>query len=197
MDSREISIVDAAIRVLARYGVRRTTMNDIAAEAGVVRQTLYNVYANKDEVLRAAVRRFSDLTVSGIREDCADVDTLPEQLDIIFDHVVVRLYRLLATMPDVDDLISDTTASSQDVIAEAEEKNRALIEAFLRPYAERLAMANLTPASLADFIRVCLTAFKHNATNEEHLFALLETLKAQVLAVTGQANPDRPGADHA
>lgn len=197
MDPRETAIVDAAIRALTRYGVRRTTMNDIAAEAGVVRQTLYNVYANKDEVLRAAVRRFSDMTLNGIREDCAGVDDLPEQLDIIFDHVVVRLYRLLSTMPDVDDLISDTTASSQDVIAEAEERNRALIEEFLVPYADRLAMATLSPAALADFIRISLTGFKHNATSEEHLLSLLRTLKAQVLAVTGQANPEALETDHA
>jgi len=197
MDSRETAIVDAAVRVLTRYGVRRTTMNDIAVEAGVVRQTLYNVYANKGEVLRAATRRFSDLTLEGIREDTKGITGLAEQLDIIFDYIVVRMYRLLATMPDVEDLISDTAAVSADVLAEAEEKNRALIETFLTPYEKNLRAAGLTPARLSDFIRVSLTSFKHNTRSEEHLMTLLETLKAQVLAVTGQGALTRKEPVHA
>ena len=48
MEQREVKIVDAAFRVFSRYGVKRTTMNDIAEEAGLVRQTLYTVYKNKD-----------------------------------------------------------------------------------------------------------------------------------------------------
>ena len=52
MDEKQVAIAEAAIRVISRYGVKRTTMQDIADEAGVVRQTLYNYYKKKDDVLR-------------------------------------------------------------------------------------------------------------------------------------------------
>jgi AcrR family transcriptional regulator len=46
-------IVDAARRLFARYGYRRTSMNDIAREAGLAKTTLYLHYKGKDDILRA------------------------------------------------------------------------------------------------------------------------------------------------
>ena len=67
MDEREKPIVEAAIRVIMRYGVKRTTMNDIAGEAGIVRQTLYNVFQNKEDVLRATIRYVTETSINEIR----------------------------------------------------------------------------------------------------------------------------------
>ena len=56
MNSRTQNILEAAQIVFARYGVSKTTMSDIAREAGVARQTVYNAFATKNEVLREVVR---------------------------------------------------------------------------------------------------------------------------------------------
>ena len=60
MTEKNSQILDAAQSVFARYGVSKTTMNDIAREAGIARQTLYNKYPGKSEVLRACVRQYGD-----------------------------------------------------------------------------------------------------------------------------------------
>lgn len=44
-------IVDAALLTLARRGLRKFSMTDVCAEAGVSRGTLYRYFASKDDVL--------------------------------------------------------------------------------------------------------------------------------------------------
>jgi AcrR family transcriptional regulator len=58
------AILDAAQRCVERYGVKRTTMSDIASTAGVAKATLYNHFRAKDDVLAALVEaRVDDLGV--------------------------------------------------------------------------------------------------------------------------------------
>ncbi|WP_332691972.1 TetR/AcrR family transcriptional regulator [Bosea sp. (in: a-proteobacteria)] len=46
-------IAEAALRLFARYGYKRSSMDDIAKEAGVARATLYLHFKGKDDVFRA------------------------------------------------------------------------------------------------------------------------------------------------
>jgi len=48
-------LVDAARRCFERFGFEKTTLSDVAAEAGVTRRTVYRYFDNTDELLRAAV----------------------------------------------------------------------------------------------------------------------------------------------
>jgi AcrR family transcriptional regulator len=48
-------ILMGAARATARYGTRKTTMSDIAREAGVAKATLYNHFRTKQEVYDALV----------------------------------------------------------------------------------------------------------------------------------------------
>lgn len=50
-------ILDAAVAGFGRFGVRRTTMDDVASGAGISRATLYRRFAGRDDVVRAAVQR--------------------------------------------------------------------------------------------------------------------------------------------
>jgi TetR/AcrR family transcriptional regulator len=65
---RREQLLDAALRTFARYGFRRTAMDDIAAEAGVSRPSLYQHFTGKEDVFRALSRRLHDqaLTASGV-----------------------------------------------------------------------------------------------------------------------------------
>jgi AcrR family transcriptional regulator len=50
-DARRHFVINAARRLLARQGVENTTMDDIAAEAGYTRRTLYSYFRSRDEIL--------------------------------------------------------------------------------------------------------------------------------------------------
>jgi AcrR family transcriptional regulator len=78
--STRVRLVDAALRCLARQGSTKTTVDDIAKEAGFSRATLYRTFpGGKDDVLRAVVategaRLFSALAVvMGEATDLEDV----------------------------------------------------------------------------------------------------------------------------
>ncbi len=78
--STRVRLVDGALRCLARQGVAKTTVDDIAREAGLSRATLYRTFpGGKDAVLGAVVatevaRLFSSLAVvMGEATDLEDV----------------------------------------------------------------------------------------------------------------------------
>lgn len=65
-DAVLVRILDAAAEQLVRYGVRRTTMDDVARAAGVGRNTVFRRLGSKDDLVRAVFERelrrlFADL----------------------------------------------------------------------------------------------------------------------------------------
>ncbi len=54
---REERILDAAAALLVRWGYRKTTIDDVAREAGVGKGTIYLHWKDKSELFRAAVLR--------------------------------------------------------------------------------------------------------------------------------------------
>jgi len=80
--SQEQRIVDAALRCIARWGVAKTTLDDVAREASCSRATIYRLFpGGKDSLLEAVVhvelsRFFAEL---GRRLDLAG-DDLEEML---------------------------------------------------------------------------------------------------------------------
>jgi AcrR family transcriptional regulator len=54
-EQKQRALLDAAIGVFARFGYRKTSMDDIARAAGVSRQGLYLLFSNKEELFRRAV----------------------------------------------------------------------------------------------------------------------------------------------
>lgn len=53
-------IVHAAKKLFRKYGVKKTTMRDIAAEAGLAVGTLYLYFKNRDEVILASAQVYID-----------------------------------------------------------------------------------------------------------------------------------------
>lgn len=181
MSEKEESIIEAAVRVISRYGVRRTTMNDIASEAAISRQTLYNSFSNKDEVLRGTIRHMAGTAVAAVTAEWQGATTLGEKLDILFRHTVVMPFELIHAMPDADDIISGFNAAGKEEIAKAHERYRLLIEEVLVPHEATIRSAGLNPNQLSDFVCNAAMGFKHDARDKEHLLELLRSLSILVV----------------
>ena len=171
------------MRVFSRYGVKRTTMNDIASEAGIVRQTLYNVYANKDDVLRATICRYSANTLAAIEAECAATPTLDGKLDALLNHLAIKPFELLSASPHADEILAGFNDAAKQELSTADESYRIAIESVLAPHAKAIKAAGLTVPQLSDFVQNSLAALKHKAKNKKHLRQLLSALKAVVLAL--------------
>ena len=55
LDGRQAAVLEAAVSVFARYGYRKTSVEDVARAAGVSRQGLYLQFANKEDLFRRAL----------------------------------------------------------------------------------------------------------------------------------------------
>ena len=72
------AIVDAAERLLARYGYRKMTMDDLAREAGIGKGTTYLHFPSKQEVVLCSIDRIVDRLLGQLRE-IAQSDDAPDQ----------------------------------------------------------------------------------------------------------------------
>lgn len=59
-------LLDAASACFARLGVQRTTVEDIASEAGVHRSTVYEYFANRDAVLVEVFEREAEAVIAAV-----------------------------------------------------------------------------------------------------------------------------------
>lgn len=187
MNKKQERILDIAIDVFTRYGVRRTTMGDIAERAGISRQTLYTSYANKDDILAAAVRHAADKTMAAITCAWQSAEGIGDRLDIYFQRAVVDYFELLRQMPDADDLLTGFSESGAAVIEAAEARKAEALASQLEPYAGKLEAAGMTVTDLADFIQSSSASFKYAARDKAHLKRLLKSLKTSVLTLIGEA----------
>ncbi|NGO72315.1 TetR/AcrR family transcriptional regulator [Streptomyces boncukensis] len=65
-------VLDATYDCLTRYGVRRTTMDDIASAMGVSRSAVYQYVRNKDDAFRQLAGRLHDQALERARHAAAD-----------------------------------------------------------------------------------------------------------------------------
>jgi TetR/AcrR family transcriptional regulator, cholesterol catabolism regulator len=54
---RKSEIIDGALKLFAQYGYYSTSLNDVAAQIGVTKATLYYYFRNKEEIMRAILER--------------------------------------------------------------------------------------------------------------------------------------------
>lgn len=79
-NARVDQIADAALRLFARYGYKRSSMDDIAKEAGLAKATLYLHFKGKDDVFRAMLRLLARRVEARCREVVAMEAPFAEKL---------------------------------------------------------------------------------------------------------------------
>ncbi|WP_419909070.1 TetR/AcrR family transcriptional regulator [Hoeflea sp.] len=186
MNEKERNIVETAIGVISRYGVRRTTMGDIASAAGISRQTLYSNYANKEEVLAAAICYSTDRTMEALEADWSAESSIADKLDAYFQHCVIAYYDMLSQMPDAEDLVTGYNTVGKAEQDKAMQRKGEVLASLLAPYKDRLAKAGMTPEDLADMVLNASSNFKYVAKDRPHLLKLIGSLRQAALSLIGK-----------
>ena len=81
-------IVDATERLLARFGYDKTTVDDIATEAGVSKRTIYLHFAGKEDVALASIDRVVGRVTERLQQ-VAQSDARPA--DRVVEMLVARI----------------------------------------------------------------------------------------------------------
>lgn len=182
LSEKERQIAAAALRVFARYGLKRTTMNDIAEEAGVVRQTLYNVFANKDEVIHGTLLFYTEMLRQQTQAAWDGERDLGRKLDLLFQHYILASWDAVRATPDAGDLESGSHAAAKRAMAEADAALEAMLTELFAPHAEALERNGHALPDFAAFVNAVLMALKHRTEERADLLKRLNSLKTIVLS---------------
>lgn len=183
MTDRDRRLIEAARHVFARYGVAKTTMADIAREAGVARQTLYNAYAGKDEVLRAAVRLSLAETDAAVTAAWRECDGLDAHLEAFFTIGPLAWYDFAKTSPEAAELLEGLHKVAAEELSQAAREWTSRFEALLRAEVPPGHPIEARAADLADFIYASSINAKHGAESREVVESRLDMLKASIMAL--------------
>ncbi|MGD1887132.1 MAG: TetR/AcrR family transcriptional regulator [Cohaesibacteraceae bacterium] len=189
IDSSEKKFSVAALTVFKRFGVRKATMEEIAAEAGVSKPTLYATFRNKDAALGGAIRLAKNAVLQSVREEWERSEELSDQLAIFLDQLVLAGFDLLHNAPDAaafDTAVGDSSKEAIKVTRAAEiEAVQTLFEA-----SSSLGNHGFDPQRLARFFVDSAMNAKRLAQSRTELEQHLQTLKAVVLALLEPSLPD-------
>jgi AcrR family transcriptional regulator len=139
-----LRLIEAADACIDRFGLAKTTLEDVAAEANVSRQTIYRYFADRDELLleallleleRAELDRSFDVPVETI--------TTPADVGALIVESVVRTIETIRETPKLAQLLASEADSVRATLSGAAEALFAYHERELRPWFEMAQHAGL------------------------------------------------------
>jgi AcrR family transcriptional regulator len=142
--ARRAAILDAALRVFGQYGYRRASMDDIAAEVGIAKGTIYLSFASKEEVFRALSQRLARQMLTGAEAARHRPGSTADRLAAM--HVAWFGAYAEATLPSAHaaELLDAKHQLSADLAADAARRYRRLVREVLT---EAVGAGELDPAA--------------------------------------------------
>lgn len=104
-ETKETAIIDAAYEMFATDGFAKSTIADIAKEAGVAEGTVYLYFKNKEALAGGVIAKFYDQLTISAREGTDRFSTTAEKLRFLADHHltnVTKELRILDLLTIVD-----------------------------------------------------------------------------------------------
>lgn len=181
-------ILEAALQVFMRYGVARTRMSDIASEAGVVRQTLYSFFDNKDDILCATIRFYSEKSLIELKQVWSTLDRLEDQLDAFYESAIVSSYRMISASTDARDMIGGYNEKGKAETKRSQTKKiEAWTELLTRQMPNSRQNGTASVAEIAEYIVLSGFGVRDQADSEAQLATLLKVQKSGVIALINEA----------
>ncbi|PTS87894.1 MULTISPECIES: TetR/AcrR family transcriptional regulator [unclassified Caulobacter] len=177
-DNNVRRMLDAGLTLFARHGFKRTSMSDIAREAGVARATLYLRFADKRAVFEALAATVIDDALAGAEAAWRDGVSFADNLEATILAKDLRFFSLLRATPHGSELF-DLDA---DLARTQAERLDSGFKAILARRAEAAAAEGATfeafggVAAFAAFITVTAAGIKYETRSEPDYLAAIRML---------------------
>lgn len=151
-------ILDAAYACFARHGVRRTTMDDIAAAAEMSRPAVYQYVRNKDDVFRRLATRLFDSALAQAQQAAASDRPLPERVQGVLAAKLDLTLKLWHDSPHAPEMLDAGTRLSGDLVEQFATAIHELLTTTITQAdtAGRIDLAGTDAGALAD-VAIALT----------------------------------------
>jgi len=147
-------ILEAAFTLFGRYGFKRTSMEDIASEAGLSRAALYLQFRNKEEIFRDLAGGLHEQGLSDAEAALRSAQPLAERLRAAVEAKTLRMIEIAYASPHGSELMDEKNRLCGDLATESEQRFQEMLAAAFRRANERgevdLAVAGLTAPEAAD-----------------------------------------------
>ncbi|MBF6171813.1 helix-turn-helix transcriptional regulator [Nocardia blacklockiae] len=101
-DDIETRILDAALLQFQKVGVKKTTIEDVARQAGVDRVTVYRRMGSRDDLVQAVMHR----EVAGVLQEVAEIPARHDDIAGLVADVFVTVITRWRTNPLVDRMLA-------------------------------------------------------------------------------------------
>ncbi|MFA3839777.1 TetR/AcrR family transcriptional regulator [Streptomyces aureus] len=160
-------VLDAAYDCLTRYGVRRTTMDDIASTMGVSRSAVYQYVRNKDDAFRRLAGRLHTQALERARRAAAAEDTpVAERVRGVLAAKLELVLRLAGDSPHSAELLDAKARLFGDICHTFTADLRRLLTGL---FTEAGTLAAVEPAEAAD-ICIALVVGLESVSDAPQLF---------------------------
>lgn len=159
-------VLDATYDSLTRYGVRRTTMDDIASTMGVSRSAVYQYVRNKDDAFRKLAERLHDEALARARQAAAEDAGTAERIRGVLAAKLDLVLRLAGDSPHSAELLDAKARLFGDICHAFTGSLRSLL---IDLFTEAGTPATVEPAEAAD-ICVALVMGLESVTEGRRLF---------------------------
>lgn len=186
-DPKEAAILRAAFECFARYGLRRTSMADIAKLAGMSRPALYLHYAGKDDIFNALVRIHFERSEKAVERVLVRTGPAAEVLLDAFHAIDGDAMEAMLNSPHADEMLSADTPFTQPCVEAAHTRITHHLADWIRRGVDegRLTLSGLN--GTADEIASVVMAAKFGIKASARDFADYRAAQARVAAVFGKA----------
>lgn len=186
MKNNEKHIADIAMQEFAKYGFRKTTMQDVADAAGVSRQTLYNYVATKDELLKLVARHYFADAIHQCETELAQAKNLSDAFDSLINNFVCAPWHMIKSIPEAEEFEATSNDIIGDEIQKANSQKAALVEKTIIEHLEKTKRALCKPDEIAAFFCATAAGIKSNAQSEDELNMLCAVFKQSLMRLQEQ-----------
>lgn len=185
-DPRREALLTAAVGVFFRYGLHKTSMDDVARAAGISRQGLYRHFAGKEQLFDEAVRFVMAQALTQATSILAD-DDVP--LDKRLEQAFLAWSGLHFTHMSTSEHVAELMAAASDFIATTfEDARKRFGEAIAQALRREGAAASAKDArERALCLEAAATGLKHTAVDQATFLQGVRVCIRVVVDVGGRA----------
>jgi AcrR family transcriptional regulator len=190
IEARHEALLEAAVGVFARYGFRKTSMDEVARAAGVSRQGLYLQFGDKEELFRKAVAyKLTRQLSAAISALSNERDALEGRLIAACDEWGGRYVGIMGA--DAADLMCASTSLAGATLSRYEAQfEKALAHAIgASPLASFCAAAGLSTADVAGALHSTVRGMKQCCKSREEFVRGMTAAVRMFCAPLSQPTP--------
>ncbi len=178
-------IVEAAVTLFSRYGYKRTSIELLAAEAGVAKPTIYAYFEDKDSIFRAVVEAVCVELLERAEAASLARGAVEERLAAMLAAKLTRYFELVQASPHAQELVDSQGRLGAEIVQRTDRAYVKLLVAVIEADEELdPSRIGLSAASAAQLLLRAASGAAYDATttvaHRKHLGEIVRVIVAAI-----------------